>query len=91
MSVTTLRRLTVDPGEGPSDAELYAIELQSPVIEAELDLLDAELALLDSPAESDAVARVRQARLAVLTTLVAQVDVLLDLAADPGYGEVWAA
>ncbi|WP_020522845.1 DUF6284 family protein [Catelliglobosispora koreensis] len=34
---------------GPSDAELAAIELEWPLIEAELDIVDAEIRLLTAP------------------------------------------
>ncbi|WP_328990047.1 DUF6284 family protein [Kribbella sp. NBC_01245] len=38
--------LSVPDGENPSAAELVAIELEWPLIAAELDLLNAEIAIL---------------------------------------------
>ncbi|MCL6667691.1 DUF6284 family protein [Streptomyces panaciradicis] len=50
----------------PTDAELDAIELESPLILAEVDLLDAHIVTLDrTPNELDA-RRVRRARNRVL-------------------------
>ncbi|MET8964068.1 DUF6284 family protein [Streptomyces sp. NPDC004074] len=51
----------------PTAAELDAIELESPLILAEVDLLDAQIATLDrTPTELDA-RRIRRARNRVLT------------------------
>ena len=51
----------------PTDAELDAIELESPVILAEVDLLDAQIITLDrTPTELDA-RRMRRAHRRVLT------------------------
>ncbi|MFJ9727980.1 DUF6284 family protein [Streptomyces sp. NPDC101209] len=50
----------------PTDAELDAIELESPLILAEVDLLDAQIITLDrTPNEVDA-RRIRRARNRVL-------------------------
>ncbi|WP_149826919.1 DUF6284 family protein [Streptomyces tailanensis] len=50
----------------PTDAELDAIELESPLILAEVDLLDAQIITLDrTPTELDA-RRIRRARNRVL-------------------------
>jgi hypothetical protein len=50
----------------PTDAELDAIELESPLILAEVDLLDAQIVTLDrTPNEVDA-RRIRRARRRVL-------------------------
>ncbi|MFM9454792.1 DUF6284 family protein [Streptomyces europaeiscabiei] len=50
----------------PTDAELDAIELESPLILAEVDLLDAQIITLDhAPNELDA-RRIRRARNKVL-------------------------
>ncbi|MFE7902129.1 DUF6284 family protein [Streptomyces sp. NPDC057424] len=55
----------------PTDAELDAIELEMPVILADVDLVDAEIAALEhNPAELDA-RRVRRARRRVLAARVA--------------------
>ncbi|MBP5869239.1 DUF6284 family protein [Streptomyces europaeiscabiei] len=51
----------------PTDAELDAIEVESPLILAEVDLLDAQIITLDrTPNELDA-RRIRRARNKVLT------------------------
>ncbi|MEU5278933.1 DUF6284 family protein [Streptomyces asoensis] len=51
----------------PTDAELDAIEVESPLILAEVDLLDAQIMALDHlPNEVDA-RRIRRARHRVLT------------------------
>ncbi|MGW0163815.1 DUF6284 family protein [Streptomyces sp. NPDC003343] len=51
----------------PTAAELDAIELESPLILAEVDLLDAQITALDrTPTELD-VRRIRRARNRVLT------------------------
>ncbi|WP_327744845.1 DUF6284 family protein [Streptomyces europaeiscabiei] len=51
----------------PTDAELDAIEVESPLILAEVDLLDAQIITLDrTPTELDA-RRIRRARNRVLT------------------------
>ncbi|KRD18952.1 DUF6284 family protein, partial [Streptomyces sp. Root264] len=48
-------------------AELDAIELESPVIAAEVDLLDAQIKTLDRPANEVDARRIRRARNRVLT------------------------
>ncbi|MEU5631489.1 DUF6284 family protein [Streptomyces rishiriensis] len=50
----------------PTSAELAAIELESPVIAAEVDLLDAQIMTLDRPANEVDARRVRRARNRVL-------------------------
>ncbi|MFD9252685.1 DUF6284 family protein [Streptomyces bottropensis] len=63
----------------PTDAELDAIEVESPLILAEVDLLDAQIITLDhAPNELDA-RRVRRARNKVLA---ARRDLLNRTAAD---------
>ncbi|MES9520098.1 DUF6284 family protein [Streptomyces capoamus] len=58
----------------PTDAELDAIELESPLILAEVDLLDAQIITLDrTPNEVDA-RRIRRARNRVLAARVALVN-----------------
>lgn len=58
------------PDEGPSDAELAAIEAEWPLIEAELDLLDAEVVALVTRDEASVLAwrRLRRAQRRVLVT-----------------------
>lgn len=53
-------------GEGPSDAELDAIEHEMPLIAAEVELLDVQIALLDRPVTPMDERRVRRARRKVL-------------------------
>ncbi|MCE0535749.1 DUF6284 family protein [Kineosporia rhizophila] len=50
-------------GDGPSRAELRAIEAEWPLIEAEMDVLDAEIVLLRNEPNADelAVRRLRRA------------------------------
>ncbi|MGM9386150.1 DUF6284 family protein [Streptomyces antibioticus] len=50
----------------PTDAELGAIELESPVIVAEVDLLDAQIKAMDHPANDVDARRIRRARNRVL-------------------------
>ncbi|MEU4067990.1 DUF6284 family protein [Streptomyces wedmorensis] len=50
----------------PSDAELDAVELEMPLILAEVDLLDAEIMTIDRPATELDERRVRRARNRVL-------------------------
>ncbi|WP_405960869.1 DUF6284 family protein [Streptomyces sp. NBC_00024] len=50
----------------PTDAELDAIELESPVILAEVDLLDAQIKAMDRPANEVDARRIRRARNRVL-------------------------
>ncbi|MDX3112544.1 DUF6284 family protein [Streptomyces scabiei] len=50
----------------PTSAELDAIELESPVIAAEVDLLDAQIKTMDRPANEVDARRVRRARNRVL-------------------------
>ncbi|MFF5424738.1 MULTISPECIES: DUF6284 family protein [unclassified Streptomyces] len=50
----------------PSDAELDAIELELPLILAEVDLLDVEIMTLDRPATELDERRIRRARNRVL-------------------------
>ncbi|WP_328434250.1 DUF6284 family protein [Streptomyces sp. NBC_00425] len=50
----------------PTAAELDAIELESPVIAAEVDLLDAQIKTLDRPANEVDARRIRRARNRVL-------------------------
>ncbi|MEV0962517.1 DUF6284 family protein [Streptomyces sp. NPDC049910] len=51
----------------PTLAELDAIELESPVILAEVDLLDAQIKAMDRPANEVDGRRIRRARNRVLT------------------------
>ncbi|WP_330349367.1 DUF6284 family protein [Streptomyces sp. NBC_00582] len=51
----------------PTSAELDAIELESPVILAEVDLLDAQIKTLDRPVNEVDARRIRRARNRVLT------------------------
>ncbi|MET9056742.1 DUF6284 family protein [Streptomyces antibioticus] len=51
----------------PTLAELDAIELESPVILAEVDLLDAQIKTLDRPENDIDTRRIRRARKRVLT------------------------
>ncbi|WP_460067465.1 DUF6284 family protein [Streptomyces sp. YKOK-I1] len=51
----------------PTTAELDAIELESPVILAEVDLLDAQIKAMDRPANEVDARRIRRARNKVLT------------------------
>ncbi|MEU1190991.1 DUF6284 family protein [Streptomyces sp. NPDC005859] len=51
----------------PTDAELDAIELESPLILAEVDLLDAQIMTLDRPENEVDTRRIRRARNRVLT------------------------
>ncbi|MET7656240.1 MULTISPECIES: DUF6284 family protein [unclassified Streptomyces] len=51
---------------GPTLAELDAIELESPVILAEVDLLDAQIKAMDRPANEVDARRIRRARNRVL-------------------------
>lgn len=56
--------------DGPSTAELAAIETEMPLIDAEVDLLDVAIALLDrAPTELDA-RRLRRAHRRVLAERV---------------------
>ncbi|SES38981.1 hypothetical protein SAMN04487983_10482 [Streptomyces sp. yr375] len=50
----------------PTDTELDAIELESPVIAAEVDLLDAQITAMDRPANELDARRIRRARNRVL-------------------------
>ncbi|MFF3331277.1 DUF6284 family protein [Streptomyces sp. NPDC002888] len=50
----------------PTFAELDAIELESPLILAEVDLLDAQIKTLDRPANEVDARRIRRARHRVL-------------------------
>ncbi|MEU3074841.1 DUF6284 family protein [Streptomyces laurentii] len=50
----------------PTAAELDAIELESPVILAEVDLLDAQIKTLDRPVNEVDARRIRRARNRVL-------------------------
>lgn len=50
----------------PTSAELDAIELESPVILAEVDLLDAQIKAMDHPANEVDARRIRRARNRVL-------------------------
>ncbi|MCZ0980247.1 DUF6284 family protein [Streptomyces diastatochromogenes] len=61
---TTSQALAFD-GE-PSDAELGAVELEMPLILAEVDLLDAEIMTIDRPATELDERRIRRARNRVL-------------------------
>ncbi|MGW6518417.1 DUF6284 family protein [Streptomyces sp. NPDC054962] len=51
----------------PTTAELDAIELESPLILAEVDLLDAQITALDHPENEVDTRRIRRARNRVLT------------------------
>ncbi|MER5183564.1 DUF6284 family protein [Streptomyces sp. NPDC002896] len=65
--VPAQKPVTTDPaGEGPSDAELDAIERESPLIMAEVELLDVQISLLDRPATELGARRLRRARRKVL-------------------------
>ncbi|MEU1193954.1 DUF6284 family protein [Streptomyces sp. NPDC005859] len=50
----------------PTDAELDAIELESPLILAEVDLLDAQIKTFDHPENEVDTRRIRRARNRVL-------------------------
>ncbi|MGW5420708.1 DUF6284 family protein [Streptomyces sp. NPDC003943] len=50
----------------PSDAELDAIELEMPLILAEVELLDAQIMTIDRPASELDERRIRRARNRVL-------------------------
>ncbi|MFI2431761.1 DUF6284 family protein [Streptomyces sp. NPDC018693] len=50
----------------PTDAELDAIEQESPVILAEVDLLDAQIKAMDRPVNEVDARRIRRARNRVL-------------------------
>ncbi|MGW7168168.1 DUF6284 family protein [Streptomyces sp. NPDC054884] len=50
----------------PTSAELDAIELESPVVAAEVDLLDAQIKTLDRPVNEVDARRIRRARNRVL-------------------------
>ncbi|AVV41047.1 hypothetical protein C6376_05940 [Streptomyces sp. P3] len=50
----------------PTSAELDAIELESPLILAEVDLLDAQIKAMDRPANEVDARRIRRARNRVL-------------------------
>ncbi|SES44399.1 hypothetical protein SAMN04487983_105535 [Streptomyces sp. yr375] len=50
----------------PTDTELDAIELEYPVILAEVDLLDAQITAMDRPANELDARRIRRARNKVL-------------------------
>ncbi|MFI1045024.1 DUF6284 family protein [Streptomyces griseoruber] len=50
----------------PTDAELDAIELESPLILADVDLLDAQIKAMDRPANEVDARRIRRARHRVL-------------------------
>ncbi len=62
--MTTVRMLAAvgDPMQGPTAAELDAIEQEMPVILAERDLLDAEIAVLDRAPTALDDQRIRRAR-----------------------------
>ncbi|MEU9432557.1 DUF6284 family protein [Streptomyces sp. NPDC048252] len=51
----------------PTNAELDAIELESPLILAEVDLLDARIKAMDHPENEVDTRRIRRARNRVLT------------------------
>ncbi|MGA5130816.1 DUF6284 family protein [Streptomyces olivoreticuli] len=53
-------------GHGPTDAELDAIEQESPVILAEVELLDVQIATLDRPLSDLDARRLRRAAARVL-------------------------
>ncbi|MFD3578023.1 DUF6284 family protein [Streptomyces sp. NPDC058644] len=53
-------------GEGPSDAELDAIEHEMPLITAEVELLDIQIALMDRPVTALDTRRLRRAANKVL-------------------------
>ncbi|MEU1454088.1 DUF6284 family protein [Streptomyces avermitilis] len=50
----------------PTDAELDAIELESPLILAEVELLDAQIKAMDHPENEVDTRRIRRARNRVL-------------------------
>ncbi|MFJ3954272.1 DUF6284 family protein [Streptomyces libani] len=54
------------PVDGPTAAELDAIEAEMPLILAEVELLDAQIPLLDRPATALDERRIRRARNRVL-------------------------
>ncbi|WP_125263129.1 DUF6284 family protein [Streptomyces alboflavus] len=65
--VAVHKPVTAEPaGEGPSDAELDAIEREMPLIRAEVELLDVRIALLDRPASALDERRLRRAANKVL-------------------------
>ncbi|GGO55329.1 hypothetical protein GCM10012287_46380 [Streptomyces daqingensis] len=77
-----------DLEDGPTDAELEALEAELPIVQAEAELLDVEISLLDQPAAPWSERRVRRAHREVLAARlkVANRTRLRKLAA--GTGEV---
>jgi hypothetical protein len=59
------------PWREPTDAELDAVELEMPVILADVDLLDAQIMTIDRPVTELDVRRVRRARRRALAARVA--------------------
>ncbi|MEU9755240.1 DUF6284 family protein [Streptomyces althioticus] len=62
------------PWMEPTDAELYAIEQEMPVILADVDLLDAQIVTLDRPPSELDERRIRRARRRALAARVALVN-----------------
>lgn len=67
-SIAALQSIVTPWSDGlePSDAELDAIEVEMPLILAEVDLLDALISQLDRPASEFNARRIRRARNRVL-------------------------
>lgn len=79
----------LDDLAGPSDVELVAIELEWPLIAAELDLLDAEIRVLTAaggPSELDwrRLRRAEHRRLRALVELLELTDIPLGRFCDYG-------
>ncbi|MEV6178074.1 DUF6284 family protein [Streptomyces sp. NPDC052015] len=60
-------QVVVTADREPTAAELDAIELESPLILAEIELLDAQIKAMDRPANEVDTRRIRRARNRVLT------------------------
>ncbi|MGW6412136.1 DUF6284 family protein [Streptomyces vinaceus] len=67
-SIAALQSIVTPWSDGlePSDAELDAIEVEMPVVLAEVELLDALISMLDRPASEFDARRIRRARNRVL-------------------------
>ncbi|MET7845400.1 DUF6284 family protein [Streptomyces sp. NPDC005356] len=66
--IVAVQELVTDglPDAEPSWRDLHAIELESPLINAEMDLLDVQISLLDRPASELGERRLRRAANKVL-------------------------
>ncbi|WP_230195092.1 DUF6284 family protein [Streptomyces coriariae] len=64
--VTVQEAVTAFAVMEPTNAELDAIELESPLILAEVDLLDAQIKAMDHPENEVDARRIRRARNRVL-------------------------